>query len=304
MRARSILACLAVAPLLVAASKPLRLQPSSPWVLDYAADSCRLTRTFGKDKDKTALQFESTAPQEQSMVAIGKSLRTDRTDVPTKFLPMQVKGFTGQAEIATDKEPVVLWPKVLLLPTSFLEHLKKQDKEEKPKRGVRPPPIDLNERSAERAARQAFATAATELEIDVGYDRPVILETGSLGEAIKMFDRCTRDSLRDWGVDPDLEDKIVRSVWAPDPARWFSPDDYPRKMQMQNKESQVSVRLLVDASGNVTKCTSLSRFDAPEFNQIVCDKFLKQAKFEPAELADGTRVPSYYIDRVVFQLHP
>jgi protein TonB len=64
----------------------------------------------------------------------------------------------------------------------------------------------------------------------------------------------------------------------------------------------VSVRLLVDASGKVTNCTSLSHFDAPEFNKVVCEKFKARARFEPAELADGTKVPSYYVNRVIFKM--
>ena len=48
-----------------------------------------------------------------------------------------------------------------------------------------------------------------------------------MGEAIKAFDKCSRDSLRDWGVDPDVDDKIVRRPWSPNILKWFSADDYP-----------------------------------------------------------------------------
>jgi hypothetical protein len=191
---------------------------------------------------------------------------------------------------------------VPLLPEIFIEQAKKRAEARKANPGVRPPPIDLNERAAERAARQEFATAATALEIDARRSRPVILETGSLGEPIRMFDKCSRDSLRDWGVDPGLNDKIVKPVWTRDPARWFNSSDYPSEMLRENKESEVRIRLLVDASGRVTKCTAVSHFDEPRFNQVVCDIFMKDARFEPAELADGTKVPSYYINRVVFRL--
>ena len=273
-------------------------------MLDYAADSCKLSRTFGQDKDKTVLQFESTAPNQLSMIAIGKPLRTAWDEVPTKFLPAQEKPFNADPQRATSDKPALWWSAVPLLPDLLRERLKKKAEAEKPKRGVRPPPIDLNERAETRAARQAFAIATTELEIGVGYRRPVILETGSLGEPIKMFDQCTRNSLRDWGVDPDLEDKIVREVWAPNPADWFSGDDYPREMQVHNKVSEVRARLLVNASGNVTKCTSLTHYEDRTFNQVVCDLFMKRAKFAPAELVDGTKVPSYFVASVVFRLEP
>jgi hypothetical protein len=302
MRANSTIALLAATPLLVAGSEPVRLPPSSPWVLDYAADSCKLSRQFGEGKNITVLQFESAAPGELSMIVVGKPVATTLEWVPAKFLPSQDKGMLGKAQIATDRQPAILWPQMLLVPVTFLQQQGKKAEAETPKPGVRPPPIDFNYRAAERAARKAFVEAAREVEIDVRPNKPIILETGSLGDPIKMFDQCSRDSLRDWGVDPDLEDKIVRRAWAPDPSKWFSAADYPRKMEKERMESLVKVRLLVDAAGNVTKCTSLSNFDAPVFNQAVCDIFKKRAKFEPAELADGTKVPSYFINQVVFRL--
>ena len=292
----------ALALLGAAPPQPVRLQPSSGWVLDYAADSCKLSRAFGTGDDQTILQFESTAPREMSIVALGRPLKTSQTSVPAKFLPVQEKAFKGEPhETVTDK-PIVLWSGVDLLPAAFIEREKDKEEQRKSHPGVRPPPIDLRERAEERLAHQAFAAAVTGFEIDSRHSRPIILETGSLGAAIEMFDKCSRDSLRDWGVDPDLEDKIVRRAWAPDVSRWFSANDYPTSMQQQGKESEVRVRLLVDAAGRVSKCTSLSHYDEPSFNKVVCDKFIKRAKFEPAELADGTKVPSYYINRIVFRL--
>jgi hypothetical protein len=303
MRTNSTIALLTALPLLVAASpQPVRLQPSSAWVLDYAENSCRLSRAFGTDKDKTVLQFESTAPGELGMIAIGRPLQTGSDEIPAKFLPVQDKAFKGEPELTVSKRSAVLWSGISLLPAVLVERDKNKGDWIKAHPGDRPPPIDRKERDETRAARQAFASAATELEIDARRSRPVILETGSLGEAIKVFDKCSRDSLRDWGVDPDIDDKIVRRAWSPDVFRWFTSDDYPAVMVRQGKESEVRVRLLVDAAGNVSKCTSLSHFNEPDFNRVVCDKFMKRAKFRPAELADGTKVPSYYINRVVFKM--
>jgi hypothetical protein len=64
----------------------------------------------------------------------------------------------------------------------------------------------------------------------------------------------------------------------------------------------VKIRVLVDATGRVTKCTSISHFKEPEFNKITCDRFTARARFQPAELADGTKVPSYYVNKVVFRI--
>jgi outer membrane biosynthesis protein TonB len=130
----------------------------------------------------------------------------------------------------------------------------------------------------------------------------VILETGSLGQAMAAFEQCSRDSLKDWGVDPDIQDKIVRPVWTSNPSEWLFASDYPGEMLRSGKESEVVARLLIDANGKITKCTSLSHFDEPEFNRITCANITKRARFAPAELADGTKVPSYMVRRVVFRI--
>ena len=302
MRFRSLIACVAVAPLFIAASQPVRLQPTSRWVLDYAEDSCRLIRTFGDGKGTVKLLLESDAPGQMDMLAIGKPLDGFIEEVPARFLPVQGKPMKGRVAKAETGEPAILWSTVFLLPDELAAAMEKRWDERKANRGVRPPPLSLAEEAMRESQRRDFAAKANELEIEARRGHPVILETGSLGQAIKMFDQCSRDSLRDWGVNPDVEDKIVRPVWAPDASKWFSSNDYPRDMVVRGEESEVKVRLLVDASGRVTKCTSLSHFKAPEFNQVVCDKFMKRAKFEPAELADGTKVASYYVNRVLFKM--
>lgn len=77
MRFGSIAACAAVAPLLVAAAQPVRLQPSSPWIVNYADESCRLVRTFGEGKSKTVLEFESEAPGRMDLLVVGSPLERD-----------------------------------------------------------------------------------------------------------------------------------------------------------------------------------------------------------------------------------
>lgn len=291
--------------MLMAATQPVRLQPSSPWVIDYAENSCRLLRTFAEGDRKVVMGLESEAPDEVDMLVFGKPLDGYSNEVPARFLPVQGKSMKGRTAQTSDKrEPAILWSRVALLPDDVAARNEKRLEDRRSNPDVRPPPLDLAEEAQTRAKRLEFAVNATELEIDARRNRPVVLETGSLGEAIKMFDKCSRDSLRDWGVDPDIEDKIVRPLWSPDVRKWFTPDDYPRNMQFKGEESDVKVRLLVDASGKVTKCTSLSHFKERAFNDVVCDKFMKRAHFEPAELADGTKVPSFYTNHIVFRLYP
>jgi hypothetical protein len=303
MRLRSLLAFTVLAPLLIGASGPVHLAPSSPWVVDYAENSCRLIRQFGESNDQTKLALESEALGALDMVVIGRPLSTFDEEVPARFVPLQSKPMSGMVGHSTDKGlPMLLFYRVSLLPDDVAAAEEKRQAERRAHPEIRPPAESLAEQQAKKAQREAFAASITAIEIDPHRNRPVFLDTGSLGEPMKAFRKCSRDSLRDWGVDPDIEDKIVRGVWAPNPGAWFSANDYPHDMLMRLQESVVKVRLLVDATGRVTKCTSLSHFNEPEFNKITCNKFMARARFQPAELADGTKVPSYYVNRVVFQI--
>ena len=314
MRFQSLLAILTVAPLLGAASEPVRLAPASKWVLDYGDKSCRLIRTFGDPAEPTVLVFERASPRSGlSMVAIGKALKPSagKEEVTARFLPVEnIKFDSGRpAKSADQKDPAVLWSHVDFVPVieddgqaaeALQAELKKaMDAHE---RGERPPPRDLPILASKRAESQANAVRTSAIEISARRNRPVILETGSLGRPIKMLYDCSRHQLRGWGLDPDVEEKIVRPVWAAEPSSWFTSDDYPMSRVMRNEESVVQARLLVDATGKITKCTALSHIDAPEFQKAVCDAYTKRGRFEPAELADGTKVPSYYVQTTIFRM--
>lgn len=303
MRWKCVLACVGAAPLLLAAAQPVRLQPSSPWDVDYAENSCRLIRVFGTGKDTTKLAFESAAPGELDMLVVGKPLRTYDERVPARFLPVGGETFDGMvAQTVGNGDPAILWSHPRLLPDAVVDKLDKEGDERGKNPAVRRPAESLAKRDEYKKLAQDFAAGVTQLEIQTRHNRPVILETGSLRAAMAAFEQCTRDSLRDWGVDPDLEDRIVRPVWAINPSGWLFASDYPADLLTLSKESEVAVRLLVDAAGNVTKCTSLSHFSDEEFNRISCDRITARARFEPAELGDGTKVPSYYTRRVKFRI--
>ena len=305
MRFGSIMLCAALAPMLVAADPPVRLQPSSPWDVDYGANSCRLMRTFGDGQNTTSLLFESPAPGSMTLLLVGHPLKTGVREVSGKFHGEDAEPMTGRLAQSTQGDtPAILFSDVELEPEFVMKRLRIQRAEAIKHKADRPPPINLDDKAAFLARRKAFASAVTGIEIDTRHDHSVILETGSLGEPIKIFDLCMRDALKDWGVDPDIEDKIVRPPWPLDRTRWLEGEDYPRDMIMRNQESEVSARLLVDATGKPTSCTPLSYFKESDFSKLVCTKMMARARFEPAELADGTKVSSYYTAHVIFEIRP
>lgn len=139
MRLRSVIACAGLAPLLIAAAQPVRLQPSSPWVIDYAENSCRLVRTFGEGKMLTKLGFESDAPDDVDMLVTGRPLSTSQEKVPARFLPVGVETYDGTAaKTIKGSEPAILWGHVEMLPDDVRKRLKDEEKSYRAA-SVRPP---------------------------------------------------------------------------------------------------------------------------------------------------------------------
>jgi len=304
MRARELLMCLGLCPLLIGASEPVRFQPSSQWVLDYADDSCRLIRQFGEDKNQVKLTFEAVAPGEMTLLVVGGTLRQTifATPINAKFLPDGGIGFDGRTALTqAGSKAAAFW---LDVPLASVEKgdLEKLIGKKTLVVARERPTIDPVKAATEKAERAMFVTNTTGLSIAQSGARAMVLETGSLGKPLQKFDECERDLLRQWGVDPDQQDQIVKPVWSPSMTAWFSSSDYPNEMLRQKAESDVSGRLVIDAAGKVIKCAAVSAYVAPEFNKVVCNVYLTRAKFAPAELANGTKVVSYLGERIRFRM--
>ena len=306
MRSKLIFACMAVSPLLVGASAPARLQPTSQWVVDYADDSCRLIRMFGDGNDETKLVLESIAPGQLTMVASGKPLQapSDAINIATEFLPVQQKPFFGTPARLANQIPAVLWNNVQLTanfefdghetPSSLLMVTSSA----KPKADQKP--AETISKEQRKVERDAFLSKTMELEIKAPQEPAIELETGSLLEPMKALDQCDRDLLQHLGLDLTVQDKIARPVWST--TWWIDPSSYPTTRIMMGEEASVTVRALVDAAGKITACSAHSQYDAPDFNKAVCASLVKNAVLQPAQLADGTKVPSYFTQHVIFRI--
>ena len=129
-----------------------------------------------------------------------------------------------------------------------------------------------------------------------------VLQTGSLAKASELMRDCNREQMAGWGLNPSVQDKIVLNATSKrSPASLFSDNDYPALALQAGQMSVVAARLIVGADGKVSRCTSLTPFVGDGFKEVVCDR-LSKATFEPAELADGTKVPTYVTIRVRFRM--
>lgn len=271
MRFRSILACLAVSPLLIGAAEPVQLQPSSQWDLDYGKNSCRLIRLMGEGKQQTKLVFESVGPGDLTMLVIGRPLYSPKYEpaVTAKFVPAETDDYKGTAAVgAGGHEAAAFWSNLGYTNTVG---------------------DDVMARS-------------NAIQVNVEGGHPAVLATGDLGPAMQALDKCEQDLLADSGLDPAVQAKIARPASAPGLQQWLRGEVIFGANEQQERISEASFRLLVDATGHVTNCASVSRFNVPEFDVALCNAIEKGAPIQPAQLADGTKVPSYLVEHIDFEL--
>lgn len=294
---------MALAPTVLAASEPIKLQPSSAWVVDYAASSCRVLRTFGQGDNQVKLAIESIVPHQLTMVAMGRPISTTLFggDVETRFLPIQTKPFFGAAARGESGVGAVFW---LAVPFSNDFKFDGRQFSGTGKRGRPPaePPEATTPTAAELAEAQAFMGNVGDLDFSIPRGSHIALETGPLADVMKLLDDCDRDLLSSIGLDPTVQAQITRLAQPLNLAAWASQIVYPTGGLQRDEEPTVTFRLLIDAAGHPTKCEAFSRYNAPEFDKSVCASLMKVARFSPAELADGTKVPSYAVQNVTFRI--
>ena len=283
----------------VSAKVPVTLAPASKWNLHYAEGSCQLIRTFGETAQPLTMVFERISPDAPlSLLVFGGSFKTrpGTSGAKIAFLPFPaLRENEGMVvETATDKKPALFFNRVHLMPDEEAKNKSRGDHARVDR--------DLAKEASRRAAETQMLAQVTGIELAEPSNRKTVLATGKLDRVAGMMRECAREQLVDYGIDPAVQDKIVRGAWSTKPLyTLFDWRDYPQEAVVKGEESVINARLNVGADGKVTRCTTLTRFQTPGFAEKVCAK-LRQATFRPAELADGTKVPDFVTTSVRFRM--
>lgn len=315
------------AALASAAAKPATvLEPTTPWDLDYADNNCRLIRIFGAGKDAIKLVFEEVAPRApMTVMLIGKvDAESDNNILTFESLP-GVELDEGQGHNALNSNArIVFWPRRLgrgrwgLISKADVERMRKADPVAAERSSSAPPNLDpphfkwkdhdwsvqpAEEWNAEDAAFTGRADQVTSVILNPGRSGSISLDTGPLGKAFQALEQCATDSLKDWGIDPAVEETVaISSHPVVDPHRLFGPNDYPAEAWQAFKEDNLEVWLNIDAHGAITNCRVISDFASPEINNAICGMVRRKETFVPARTKDGAPVPDFYTENFVFKL--
>lgn len=297
MRLQSILACATAAPLLLGAAEPVRLAPTTKWVLEYADENCRLARKFGAGPQQVTLVLDQFEPGDEfRMILIGEPTKPRSADNVTsgrlRFGPNEEET-DFEAETGTVGEQRAL----ILLKAQRLAALTRAEEKA----------ADLAKRRNQRFEAAPIGpvreAGATWLEVRKGLVRPLILETGSMREPMEALRTCSWDTVRHWGLDIAQQKGLTRKPHPKTPSgSWFVSGDYPAKMARAGFHGVVHFRLLVDANGVPTTCRVQRSTQPKEFDDVTCATVMRNARFDPALDAQGKPVSSYWIATVRFQL--
>lgn len=320
------LAVLSAALASAAPAAPRVLEPTSPWDLDYAANTCRLIRMFGSGKDAVKLVFEQLVPRGPMTVILIGNVPADSDDNILGFesLPGVTIGKGQSLETVDSSGKVVFWPRRLgrgrwgLIPEAEADRMAKADpvaeeESQSTPAGLSPPPKSWKDRDwkvqsseewkSEDAAFGQRADKVTAVVLNPGRSGSVSFHTGGLAKPFEALEDCASDSLKDWGIDPAVEASIVTGAHpVEEPGRLFGPGDYPMAALRNFKQDNLEVWLNIDAQGQIASCRVISDFASPEINDAICAMVRRKERFVPARTKEGTAVPDFYTQSFVFKL--
>lgn len=275
------------------AREPLRFQPTSPWNVHYADDSCRLMREFGDGKSRVVLVLDLFEPGNYlRAMLVGEGLEknglTRFEKASLRFAPNEephdvtlVGGNSGESPVLFVQDSI----RVVSLTAA-----QQATAESLTTRKYVPfdPPSD--------PAREA---AVSSLELKFSRSRALMLLTGPMDKPLAALQKCAWSTVATWGLNAEEQKGLSRKpvgVSLP----WLRSEDYPTQLLNRGDQGMLRVRLMIDASGKPTSCHIQQSTRPQEFDNTVCRLLMKRARFEPALNAKGAAVPSFWSQTIYF----
>ena len=279
---------------------PEMVEPSSPWNIEYAESSCRLSRIFGEGDDTIVLALDRFGPGGGfQMIVAGKELRRLTTRAPV----IEVETRFGPYEEATETSAFAgdlgkFKPALIIGGTGLGPDPERHDDDEFA--WDDPTMYEIDPADEEKLiAREARAEW---LSVSRGR-RIIYLATGPMGEPLAALRKCSADLLGEWGVDAEAHRTLTRRAMPiSDPGRWVLSNDYPKGLLWQGAQGIVRFRLTVDDEGSPVQCDIQGSTRPEGFETASCDALMRRAQFAPAIDAQGNPIKSYYTGTVQFQM--
>jgi hypothetical protein len=281
-----------------AAELVLTNAPGSNWIVDGAADSCRMTRDLGEGENRVTLLLSQWSPGKSfSLTLAGRPLRRfdDRRPITLQFGdaagplgPRPAEGVKGS--LGDNGDALIISSAYLTAP---------------PPEGPGRSPWTAEFGSAAPMLAPAAIAAADRIELVQGRDT-LRLQPSRLSDALTLLDDCSQLRLPEWGLDAAAHRTMIQQAEAlnyRDLAARVS-RYYPAAAAMRGEQGNLHMRMLVDENGTATDCTIVATTQASRITTKACEHFTQEALFLPALDAAGRPMKSFYTTAILFRMQP
>jgi hypothetical protein len=268
--------------------------PIGPWETVDASDGCRVAREFVDGRKQVRLFVHRDGPGVPLTIGLtGNDIRTFRgaRQARVSFRPggdlAQTVGMVRTA-VGEDEVPTIVLYRVHLLQQPDWETV---SSEEMNRLAGLPHPI---------AEEMRLAGEVSTITVNGGLVRPVELTTGPLDEPMATLQACTDGMLRNWGLDPAVQNHLSRRVAPMDRQALIQAFDYPYLQVLNRQRALIRGHLIVGTDGQATQCNLIISSAIQAFNDETCRTLTSRAWFNPALDAAGNPVESYFAVSVAF----
>lgn len=243
--------------------------PKGAWQVDWSNERCVLTRNPGADNQVGfAIRLFPGATRPQLLAFVNTETTKLQVSKATKAsLELQPAGFKSEIDVAP--EPIA-GGKVLILAFNgldarFMRHFSKAD-------------------------QLSFSVRGETMTVPLK----------NAGKAMEALQQCVDETFVELGLDP----KPLANLREPPTGEWqqlATPANYPQAALRARKSGVVIFRAIVDAKGNVTKCSVVESSGTKELDDQTCALVASKARFRPAIAADGSKVTAPLVEAMMWQ---
>lgn len=270
-------------PAMLAADEDARkLQPISPWNLDYAENRCRMARLFGSGEDRHALILEQASPGSRFGVTFaGSELRRFRNATELNIglqddMPLRSKDNVGRGEFPGLGDAIII----------ASVGLSSDEERTLPYNAG----FDLEEASkVERIMLQHRG-------------RILSFETGNMRAAFEAMNTCTMNLLEYWGLDAEAHQSYVPPVWTNQEVivrRLVS--RYPSTALRRGEQGIFRMRVIIEEDGTVSDCLIENSTEVTTLESPACE-LMMEAEFDPALDTSGQPMRSFYSTAITYSI--
>jgi TonB family protein len=248
-------------------SQPTLLEPSGPWTVEHADAMCIVGRKFGAGENQVTLGFRPGPVSDHLRVAL--------------WLPESGKKYMfGVANLALDGMIPILAP-FGKGPISI--------------KGMQLVQIDT------KRSEIGDLSAAKQLHVKAG-KLDMAFKLGNVHGAMEALQKCERELLIRWGMDPVVLDSIAKTAFHSNLVMIFTTNDYPSAALRQGEQGTAGVYFRIGTDGRVSDCRVAESSGSTTLDAQTCAIIVRRARYQPAKTKTGEVVASIGFQRIRWEM--